>query len=545
MDLVCFLHPGWAPLVRPASPTRAWMDETPEAFAYRCLPLDIANAHGWEILSPFGFDAVWDGGLGTDAVTITPDPGADAGRLPVSLFGQGVLTFQVEGVFRTPPGWDLWICGSPNRAKDGIAPLTGVVECDWSPYTFTMNWRFTRPHAPVRFEAMEPFCFFFPLQRGALEDVTPRFAPMDSDPALLQRFQDWSRSRDAFQARMQADPPKTPADRWQKHYYRGVDAAGRTLVADHRTKLRLRPFDASQTPEAPVASAKEPAAAPPTSARAPDPDEVARLRTALARREWLLESLERQRALAPNTILIERREGLGPDEFLERYYALNRPVILTGEMARWPALERWTPDYLRAKVGSRLVDDPGSRAADPRFEIDEDVNRGAVPFDAVMDLISGPAAQNDAYVAASESARNAEALSVLDEDLGVLDRFLDPAAPQPHGMMSIGPAGGFTPLHQDLTNRTRFVILPASEAGRLDNDAHGCSRIADLERPGIDARSHARLQGARLYEVVLEAGEALFIPFGWWRQARALSFGVTLTQTHFRWPNTVDAPYPA
>jgi Family of unknown function (DUF6065) len=29
---------------------RAWMDATDQRFAYRCLPLNIANAHGWEIL---------------------------------------------------------------------------------------------------------------------------------------------------------------------------------------------------------------------------------------------------------------------------------------------------------------------------------------------------------------------------------------------------------------------------------------------------------------------------------------------------------------
>src|SRR5271165_1161304 len=52
MDFLCYLHEGWQPLIRPAEPTRAWMDATPEAFAYRCLPLNIANAHGWEILPP-------------------------------------------------------------------------------------------------------------------------------------------------------------------------------------------------------------------------------------------------------------------------------------------------------------------------------------------------------------------------------------------------------------------------------------------------------------------------------------------------------------
>ena len=86
------------------------------------------------------------------------------------------------------------------------------METDWSPFTFTMNWRFTRPHTPVRFEAMEPFCFVFPVQRAAIETFKPRLAPIEEDPALLDRFKDWSRGRDAFQERMRREPPATPAE---------------------------------------------------------------------------------------------------------------------------------------------------------------------------------------------------------------------------------------------------------------------------------------------------------------------------------------------
>ena len=137
------------------------MTETPEAFAYRCLPLNIANAHGWEVLSPCTFDARWWGGTATDQVEIKLMSDSDPRIAPVSLFGQGILTFHIAGLFRTPPGWNLWVGGSPNRPKENIYPLTGVVETDWAPYTFTMNWRFTRRYRWVRFEAREPICFSF------------------------------------------------------------------------------------------------------------------------------------------------------------------------------------------------------------------------------------------------------------------------------------------------------------------------------------------------------------------------------------------------
>jgi len=48
--------------IEPAPFEREWMNATHDRFAYRCLPLNIANAHGWEVLSPAGFSAIWRAG---------------------------------------------------------------------------------------------------------------------------------------------------------------------------------------------------------------------------------------------------------------------------------------------------------------------------------------------------------------------------------------------------------------------------------------------------------------------------------------------------
>lgn len=242
MELICYTYPGWTPRIRPASPKRDWMEATPERFAYRCLPLAIANAHGWEILSSCGFEARWTGGGGEEAIEIRMDSGGDQRLRPVSLFGQATITFHVDGVFRTPRGWNLMVGGPPNAAKDGIAPLSGIIETDWSPYTFTMNWRFTRPNHWVRFEENEPICFLFPVQRGLLAAVQPRIAPMTEEEGLTEAYEAWSRSRDAFQAWVEQERPSAPADKWQKLYYRGIRPDGSPGPDDHDSKLRLKPF---------------------------------------------------------------------------------------------------------------------------------------------------------------------------------------------------------------------------------------------------------------------------------------------------------------
>ncbi|MGH7010325.1 MAG: cupin-like domain-containing protein [Caulobacteraceae bacterium] len=45
--------------------------------------------------------------------------------------------------------------------------------------------------------------------------------------------------------------------------------------------------------------------------------------------------------------------------------------------------------------------------------------------------------------------------------------------------------------------------------------------------------------------MTLEAGEALFIPIGWWHQVTSLEFSVTATFTNFLWPNDGFSGYPA
>jgi hypothetical protein len=216
------------------------MEATGERFAYRCLPLNIANTHGWEILCSAGFTAIWNGGAGLDAISLQADTGT---VLPASShFGHGILTFHVPCLFQTTPGFDLMVQGPINRPKDAIAPLTGVVETDWSPYSFTMNWLFTRPGTAVRFEQGEPYCHIFPLRRGEVENVQPGLRQLSDDPALERQHGTWTAGRNQFNAELRRPGSQAQADKWQKLYYQGIDMEGRAIAPDHRTRLRVKPF---------------------------------------------------------------------------------------------------------------------------------------------------------------------------------------------------------------------------------------------------------------------------------------------------------------
>ena len=239
--LIAFGLPRQQLDIRPAPYERDWMDATGSRYAYRCLPLTIANAHGWEILCTEGFSAWWNGEAGNNALTILPDV---AGQKPaVSHFGSGIITFHISAVFRTEPGYDLMVQGPINRPKDAIAPLSGLVETDWTASTFTMNWKFTRPKTVIRFEKGEPFCHVFPARRGELERIEPEFRPIEENPQLKAEFDAWTASRANFLEGLRTPGSEAANAKWQKHYYRGQNLDGSEIAGDdHRTRIRLKQF---------------------------------------------------------------------------------------------------------------------------------------------------------------------------------------------------------------------------------------------------------------------------------------------------------------
>src|SRR4051812_41456065 len=91
------LHSTTRQHLQPAPLERDWMDGANQRFPYRCLPLNIANQHGWFITCPCDFEVYWYGGGALQDLEIRfsgpPDPGIS------SHFGYGVLTFSLSYLF--------------------------------------------------------------------------------------------------------------------------------------------------------------------------------------------------------------------------------------------------------------------------------------------------------------------------------------------------------------------------------------------------------------------------------------------------------------
>lgn len=226
--------------IEPAPIRRGWMDQTQSQFAYRCLPLTLANQAGWVIRNPVGFSATWFGGPRPEDTSLVFDGEADL-RIS-SLFGHGVVTFNLPYLFRTPEGVNLWVRGPANEPMDGAQALEGIVETDWTAASFTMNWKLTRPGLMVRFERWAMICLVLPLPRDLFASLAPRRAPLAEDPELESRYRRWSNGRNAYHSTVAAGDEEAIERGWQKDYFQGRDP-GEERFDNHQTKLNVPPFE--------------------------------------------------------------------------------------------------------------------------------------------------------------------------------------------------------------------------------------------------------------------------------------------------------------
>lgn len=232
----------------PAPRKRDWMDAFPDSHPYRCLPLAISNSFGWQLLSPCDLEIEYTGGPKQKDLIVRSTDGYDVDFAAESNFSRGILTFYTNYLFQTEPGWQLVAAGPLNEPKDGFYPLTGIIETDWLPYPFTMNWQLTRP-GKYKWAKGEPFCQIFPIPKNYIPEIVPEIYSLDDNPELKAEKEAFQTSRSEFRARMDAGDEEAIKQAWQRFYFRGKMPTGTEAPETHTNKLRAnKPVDKIGTP---------------------------------------------------------------------------------------------------------------------------------------------------------------------------------------------------------------------------------------------------------------------------------------------------------
>ncbi|HQY63782.1 MAG TPA: cupin-like domain-containing protein [Polyangiaceae bacterium] len=255
-----------------------------------------------------------------------------------------------------------------------------------------------------------------------------------------------------------------------------------------------------------------------------------RERSARDRRDQVLAL---RRALEPTEI--ERRSTPSADEFYARYFEANRPCVLPDFTRGWPARE-WTPERLAERLGGEEIEVVRGRDAFPN-DYDRRSRQLAVrmTFAEYVALVRAETPTNDLYSVAHNKNMDRATFGALLDDVIIDDAWFDRGLLAGGTSFWLGPAGTITPFHHDTTNilfcqlygRKEMVLASPLEASLLD-EARGFYSTLRGDSVAFPARRH---------RIVLEPGDALFLPAGWWHEVRSLDVSISFSLLAFRRPN--------
>jgi len=245
---------------------------------------------------------------------------------------------------------------------------------------------------------------------------------------------------------------------------------------------------------------------------------------------------------------IVRKPAMTPEAFIQDHLQASVPVIVTDAMRDWPALERWSPAYLKQKCGDmevQVYDDlfalqniealsdyldsnfgkpAGTRCnryvrAYVRFK-DVDFSWADSLFDALADDWDRPAFfPRDAFILPRTPPGG--------ERSPVTDLF-------PYKGLFISGGGARTRLHRDPFGTDavlcqfygeKRLVFYAPDAAASVMDADGYVDPQDIDT----ARFPAFGAIAPTFEDVLRPGEILFIPGSWFHDVTSLSDSISVT----------------
>ena len=244
----------------------------------------------------------------------------------------------------------------------------------------------------------------------------------------------------------------------------------------------------------------------------------------------------------PAYAVVDRREQLTRDEFVEHYVRGCRPVVITGLARDWPALTRWSPQYLKEGFGHLEVEVQAERQADTQYEQNKLQHRRRVRLGDFVDHVLATGPSNDHYLTANNELLRRPEFAPLLQDIGSLPDYCDAGQLANSCSFWFGPAGTVTPLHHDtlmlfhtqVVGRKRWRFISPLETPHLYN-YHDVYSPIDIDRP--DLNRYPDFAKVTVLDVVVNPGETMFLPLGWWHQVTALDLSLSFSFSNPAVPN--------
>ncbi len=240
-------------------------------------------------------------------------------------------------------------------------------------------------------------------------------------------------------------------------------------------------------------------------------------------------------AQAPGHTMITRGPFPGIEVFLAAHWVPGVPAVFT-DLA--PRSDQWAPRALAERFGEVQVEACVGRRGVVDPDPDWQPLRRELSLRELIDRVMSPETGNDIYMLAKNNATQRAGLRPLLAELGLPVALFGPSLDPRRTALWIGGAGTHTPLHHDTDNsllcqlhgRKRVRLAPPESLALLALARGVYSRWDPVTAEDPNAPE-------RLIEIEVAAGDALFIPAGWWHQVDALTPSVTVTCLGFALAN--------
>lgn len=243
---------------------------------------------------------------------------------------------------------------------------------------------------------------------------------------------------------------------------------------------------------------------------------------------------------------IDKVDRISREDFVNNYLKPRRPLVIRKATESWPALQKWTFDYLKQAVGDITVPLYDSSKADPSKPINAAATE--MKFGDYMDLIQRE--PTDLRIFLFDPIKSAPKL--LDDyrsPTDLMGGFLDK-----YPTMFFGGKGSVTFLHYDIDlahifhthfGRKHVILFDYKWRERLYCIPFATYALEDYDIENPDFDKFPALDGVEGQQAFLEHGDTLFMPTGWWHWMKYLdgSFSISLRAWDKSWAIKAQSLY--
>jgi hypothetical protein len=244
---------------------------------------------------------------------------------------------------------------------------------------------------------------------------------------------------------------------------------------------------------------------------------------------------------------IDKVDRISQEDFINKYLGPRRPLVIRKAAENWPALHKWTFDYLKEVVGDITVPLYDSSKADASKPIN--ASAAEMKFGDYIDLIQSQ--PTDLRIFLFDPIKYAPKLlddyrSPTDLMGGFLDKYPN---------MFFGGAGSVTFLHYDIdlahifhthfNGRKQVILFDYKWRERLYCIPFATYALEDYDISNPDFERFPALNGVEGQQAILEHGDTLFMPTGWWHWMKYLdgSFSISLRAWDKSWAIKAQSLY--